>query len=189
MWAGASFSRPECYEACRHLNCSQKSLALPKFRGVGQEGTRMDRGEESHSRVKGHLNSANTVVSDHLLGWFIGSSTCLEAVGPGWSNWLKILHLTCVRGRTWEEVGQEAGSQSKAPCWTGSSEQQGFDSRLDGEQNSLELAVGPWQGPLVLSLGSHREGRLQFFLWNSANPLLSWWREITQVPAHRVQSL
>lgn len=42
-WAGASFSRPECYEACRHLECSQKSLVLPKFREVGQEGTRMDR--------------------------------------------------------------------------------------------------------------------------------------------------
>lgn len=46
----------------------------------------------------------------------------LEAVGPGWSNWLKILHLTHVRRRTWEEVGQEAESQSKTPCWTGSSE-------------------------------------------------------------------
>lgn len=68
---------------------------------------------------------------------------------------MKTFRLTLVRGRTWEEVGQEAGSQSETPCWTGSSEQPGFDSRLDGEQNSLELPVGPWQAPLVLSLGSH----------------------------------
>lgn len=77
---------------------------------------------------------------------------CLEAVRPGWNNWLKILHLTHVR-RTWEEVDREAESQSKTPCWTGSSEQQGFDFMSDGEQNALDLAIGLWQGPLVLSLG------------------------------------
>lgn len=55
-WAGASFSWPEVCEACRHLERSQKSLALPKFRGVGQEGARMDRREESHSHVKERLS-------------------------------------------------------------------------------------------------------------------------------------
>lgn len=59
-WAGASFSRPECYEACRHLECSQKSLVLPKFRGVGQEGTRMD-GRRKPLTCQRHLNQQTSL--------------------------------------------------------------------------------------------------------------------------------
>lgn len=48
------------------------------------------------------------------------------------------------------EVSQGAGCQSKTPCWIRRSAWLGFDFLLGRENTYLQLAVGSWQGPLVL---------------------------------------
>lgn len=59
-----------------------------------------------------------------------------------------------------------------------------------GEQNALDLTVGPWQGPLVLSLGfplRRETSVLPALSLEFGKPPASWWQESAHVPAHRVQ--
>lgn len=72
--AGASFSHPEAYIPCRHLECSQKKLGSSYVQRKEVERSKNGQRRRKPLTYQIEIISANITVFNNQSGWFAGSS-------------------------------------------------------------------------------------------------------------------